>query len=1005
MQFIKNNKLKKLIELIYELKFNFETVLISLFCSIMIVHVYIYRLNKIPLNNFKNGVISISTMMGVDVNLRISFFYKILLFFFISFIVINLISAYILYLLEKNYNMINFVEERKFISFFSLLGIFGVVFEFLGSNLLYTLLIIKILLILTLATMIVRIISCLKNFEMLKILCSNFTTIKYLYILAFSITVSFSYFEFEIFRIKITDTVFLCNYLFSFVVIFILVYVLIIYLNKKHLVREVPGNILLESSLPVFLFPIAYSICNELFFILNQHGIFVMHPVRILTFIFLIMLVLALLVFRRKISIKGINNQLRRIELRTDILTKVYYPLLVIIVGFIISQPDSVCGPPIEFFESGNAGIGIQQLFQYGKIPILETFGAHFLSEQFWGILYSLINGYNGAAFLLYNSYDNIIILIILYYFLSNIMSKDYSLMLVLFFPIVLDIIPSYYAYSLLAFFAVKLLLKRSDKFIYNLLFWMILSFVFMWRADLGFAAIVSAVIIYIIYKMIYREKIYIKNFLFSLIITCVSLLSIFIFLALIKNINPIIRIKEILNFLKSNQNWGYPTVGNELDLKYYIYYAIFPIINILFIIYLLYKSITDKVKNSKNVTMAILFVSFFQIFNFQRALVRHSLVEHQDMIINAFIFLILSCIPYIFNIKGDSFKKVISFCFIGFLTIYLIMFGSNSSQISVNSNFENCINKYIMFNNYKVTNKKIDRYVESDEYIKDIYGDFNKILNYTLKKDETFIDFSNEPYLYVLTNRETPMYVNQTPAYLSDIISQKDFLNEISNYSIPYVVYSTNKKDFKNTDGVSDCIRSYMISEYINKNYTPFVEVNGLDIWVKKTELEHMQNKLDNMKNIGIKYQNINIVDSIKSQDINMGLIPYYWGQYGYKDDLTNSKIVTLSNEEDISKNTSESYAINCEISNREDYIYINLKSKSESNINIQYGCYDGNKEIIKGSFKFKAIGDNVYNKYLIRASCQYNWMNSKVNYLTITSDNDISIKAIEIKKAIKEK
>ena len=89
-----------------------------------------------------------------------------------------------------------------------------------------------------------------------------------------------------------------------------------------------------------------------------------------------------------------------------------------------------------EYFETANQGISLDHLFRYGDIPVIETFDAHMLSNQIFGDIYYLLNGYEPWTFILYDGFKSIINFLILYYLLKHLIGESNAFMLVLTFPL-----------------------------------------------------------------------------------------------------------------------------------------------------------------------------------------------------------------------------------------------------------------------------------------------------------------------------------------------------------------------------------------------------------------------------------------------------------------------------------------------------------------------------------------------------------------------------------------
>jgi hypothetical protein len=60
-------------------------------------------------------------------------------------------------------------------------------------------------------------------------------------------------------------------------------------------------------------------------------------------------------------------------------------------------------GPSPDFLEPANAGLMIQQWVDFGRLPFLETFGAHGLYDSLFGFAYVTLNGTHDLTWTLYD--------------------------------------------------------------------------------------------------------------------------------------------------------------------------------------------------------------------------------------------------------------------------------------------------------------------------------------------------------------------------------------------------------------------------------------------------------------------------------------------------------------------------------------------------------------------------------------------------------------------------
>lgn len=820
-------------------------IISSLFFSLILVTLFFKINGSFILETFDKRIISEATIKGIDIGARTTFYYQATLLGIISFVFFYVILIYSDVILKRILNDVSknypFTFESNFFHSLSLFGILTIVFGLFGVGENINLLFILSLQFLIVLLIILKCLASKYSWNEISFIFSDKNFIIWLFIQSFIFMFYAIYFRGMLFaEVSVNLAIY---YILSFIMNSFLVVGIVLFLNRKNLfnIRYATALIII-SCIPLFISPIYIPLANEIYLVLNQKGIFLLPP-RKIVFLFLIITIFVAVVIsyfsRRKLSTLELNK----------IIDNYYYPIFLVILVSILFQPPKVMGPPNELFESGNPGIAVDQFFRYGKIPILETFNAHALSELYAPLIYSFINGYHGWVSLLYNElFDKVIYFLIGYFLLRKLLPSGLSFLLLIFFPLntlMTLLLPEYYIVGIVAIFVMHKVMKNPSLMNY-LIFFFVLFFTFLWRFDLGAAVIPSSIITLSLYFYLYSKKWYLKEAVLAGLMTGGLALVAFILLAEIKDIPVIFRIRELLAVVSSNQVWGLSTLGNNEELKYSLFYIIVPAITLLMIVYLIVKT-KWFFEINPIIFSSISFLLFFTLFNFPRGLVRHSLAENMASFLLGFIAIPLFYSPYLSQLKSSQSIKFTRSLMIGVAYSFVILISMQGTKIQDNSLIAQSVNRFLNHSDYLAENAKIDRYIEREEYKSQIYGGLKQLFDQTMEPEDTFIDFANAPYLYIHTKRETPMYVNQTPAFLSDEITQNYYLEEIQAYSIPYVVFS-DEKGFKGIDGVPNHIRSYRVAEYIYDNYVPFIDLNGFDVWVHKDEKLKMERKLEKL-------------------------------------------------------------------------------------------------------------------------------------------------------------
>jgi hypothetical protein len=133
------------------------------------------------------------------------------------------------------------------------------------------------------------------------------------------------------------------------------------------------------------LAPLVSVLSTEAYVTLNNRDVHALTPFQVeLSVLGLVALGLGLLVARARRSASGFSLE--------RLLARRAFPLLVLgLVVYLLYRP---C---IEFnedlFEPANSGLMLQQLWDFGRLPFIETFDAHGLSDSIMGLVWRVLQG------------------------------------------------------------------------------------------------------------------------------------------------------------------------------------------------------------------------------------------------------------------------------------------------------------------------------------------------------------------------------------------------------------------------------------------------------------------------------------------------------------------------------------------------------------------------------------------------------------------------------------
>ena len=272
-----------------------------------------------------------------------------------------------------------------------------------------------------------------------------------------------------------------------------------------------------------------------------------------------------------------------------------------------------------------------------------------------------------------------------------------------------------------------------------------------------------------------------------------------------------------------------------------------------LFYVMLRYKNEITFINTDHNyIILLLFFLGLSYVVNFQRGLVRHSLLEFAIPIIvwNASLYLSLLSVLILKNRK--FFLPVFCVLMVFFGTIRTGNCYSRYSIADLTHIKMQQINKCWKENKYATkTNKgktSVTR-IQWSEGLKNYAFPLNKVLNILLTNQETYLDFMNRSFLYSVLQRKSPVYVSQSPLQLSGEYTQERFIEDVYNQlkTIPLAILPIGEKRASSgLDGIKNNYRYYKVAEFIYTNYQPLCQIDEYAIWVTKERYTDMKTKLD---------------------------------------------------------------------------------------------------------------------------------------------------------------
>lgn len=792
-------------------------VLIPLYYALFLVLVFNFYWN-IDITSF-NRVFGGATIVNYDVAKVIKNFY--LLFFFLVPLLIFFITVFAC----KIYKSCENFEKRSIIRFMNNMVLISVI------TLLF---------------------ACIRKFEtplvMDVLIKIEFVFISVTILYLFFYNNEFNYFKFKwCFFISFASPLLIVPILGKYSVFLFAFFFPTLLLSLKSRIFESCWIKIFNASIPITFFYSIWSLYSELTVVLNQNNIYIKNHL----FIYIVLLVLLVTLILWFSKIKEINEKLFLIGILISIIFAFVQPAISVKVG-------------TDFFERANTSVSISDLFLFGELPIIETHGAHLLSDYLFGIIYKVINrDIIGSYFGLYNSYEFVIILLSLYYILTSFFEIEYVVMFLLFFPFYINTTFTFLTPCLISICALVFLLKNNQKSYHYIIYWILLAFSVLYKGDYGLAIGVACIITAVIVMLCKNQKTDLKKYIMTFFCVLGILLLAFCVICLFKQINPFSRIYEFISVMgTSTQNWSYNVIGDNTKLSISFTYIILPLISVISVLYLIYK--VWKSEDNQNVIRLAITLSLFlsYIVNFSRTLQRHSLIETSIAYVA---FTIMLAIPLLLTliVKSNEAVFMVSYVALTFVCSALM----STENFELKSLFEKCENNFVTIEKLSVLKSERIERVQFDEKI---YAHSNPViekLNLLLNEDETFIDYTNQSFMYSLSERNNPVYVNQSPGLLSGEYTQKKFIEEVNNSDDPVAMLpiSSNLPYSISIDGLMNSYRYYKVSEYLYENFLPIDSVGDYAFWYRKKDIDILSRLNLEYKRVDIR----NLDEKIISKDI----------------------------------------------------------------------------------------------------------------------------------------
>lgn len=550
----------------------------------------------------------------------------------------------------------------------------------------------------------------------------------------------------------------------------------------------------------------------------------------------------------------------------------------------------------VDMFESANHGLAVSELLRYGKLPLIETFDAHMLSNSVWGILYGVLNAdVLGGTMAVYGMYIMPINAVILYLLLRAFFDEDFSFWFVLLLPLQLPL--ALLNFTLLSVVLLKYALTR-DRFSAYIWYWLSLVACCCYKLDYGAAYAISTVCALAVY-LLAENRAACKRAGLSLAAVLGGCALIYGGTCFVRGVSPVLRMREFLQLALSNDNWGIELIGDGTQFGAFFAYILLPFTVVFLLMALVYRFFAGAQRETRIQLTMILALGGAYLYNIARILVRHTLNNPVGiLLVNLVLLGVVLFIPLALGALYGKYRRAIFVAAMLPLALGLGLLRQAESYSAKNTadTFWTTLSAEQYFST------GIEAPVQRIEFSTAAHAQFDvpaQFINTVLEPDATYVDFTNQNMLYAFSEREKPVYVNQSPGLLSGEYTQRCFVAEAQQAeNARYALLPTDTSLLFSAalDGIPNAYRYYIIAEYLWQNYVPLCACDNAPytMWVKAEWYDTAAARLKGTDGLTLCDYEQAAVPALHWY--SLGQVPYYWGTADDKNAAQNIRIDCLS-------------------------------------------------------------------------------------------------------------
>lgn len=487
-------------------------------------------------------------------------------------------------------------------------------------------------------------------------------------------------------------------------------------------------------------------------------------------------------------------------------------------------------------FHLGELTLPAQQLFEHGRLPLLDLRLTHTFSDMVFQTLYTLLNGFRGLDMLVWVAWMPAVLAVVaVYLFLSRVTSPGFAVVAVALTPVPWTV-SEYFAFALVPPIFLARALRRPTAGRFAVL-WASVAALGLWRLDFGLAMAVAVGLVTAGWLTRRRPGRFLprvpahraRAVAVSLAATVAGLVGAFAAAAAASG-RPVIATARFIFETYSHRlaTRSRAAIVDEYGIAALLQYYVLPAVAVLVIV----RFATARLAGRRMpvVWAPLVAVAAFSLAISTRSLERHSLIER----FNPYLFvLVAALVPVLFLRRREAATTRVVFLAVTFLQCVAVLppasFGAGGDlRLHVFADG----GRLFEIRTWQGDEQRVD-------YPRERHRPLVAFLERHLGDDETFFDFTNSPLLYVFSNRLFPTYVIPNLGHTSEPIQAgvvADLETLRGEGRLPFVVFKQGNEFWDNPDGVPNEVRSYRVAELVYRHYRPLARVGPYEVWSERS-------------------------------------------------------------------------------------------------------------------------------------------------------------------------